>query len=427
MNRRKRCELARIPEKLRERLRSYSRLLAPVWICLMAVILSLAGCRGTAGEDEKSWKSKTDWSRELTRTGQLELQYAENFAVDFYEGGYAGIQIMDGSSFLVVPEGGTVPEDLPEDVAVLQQPLVNVYLVATAAMDMFRELDALSSIRFSGTAAQGWYIPQAREAMERGDILYAGKYSEPDYEKILAEGCSLAVENTMINHVPEVREKLEQFGIPVLVDYSSYETHPLGRAEWIRLYGVLTGNREGAEQAFAAQNEAFMRVEQLQSAEPGQLESDRGESGQQGSGRRPVVAFFYVTANGSVSVRKASDYVAELIEMAGGRYLFEDLGAGKGRSSSVTMQMEEFYSAAKEADYMIYNSTVDGELQTVKELVDMAPVLADCRAVQEGNVWCTTKNLYQESLSAGPMLEDIYGMLEEKRERGRYLYRLREE
>ena len=57
----------------------------------------------------------------------------------------------------------------------------------------------------------------------------------------------------------------------------------------------------------------------------------------------------------------------------------------------------------------------------------MGVVLEEFLVVQEGNVWCTTKNLYQESLSAGPMLEDIYGMLEEKRERGRYLYRLREE
>lgn len=417
MNRRKKCEPAKKSEKPRDRIRSHSRSLNPVWIGLMALILFLTGCGGNAGENEKSWKSGTDWSRDLVRTGQMELQYAGNFAVDFYEGGYAGIRVMDGSRFLVVPEGGTVPEELPEDVAVLQQPLTNVYLVATAAMDMFRELDAISSIRFSGTAAQGWYIPQAREAMERGDILYAGKYSEPDYERILSEGCSLAVENTMINHVPEVREKLEKFGIPVLVDYSSYEPHPLGRAEWIRLYGILTGKQEQAEQAFSAQNEAFVRVEQQQGEEPGQKETEK----------RPVVAFFYVTANGAVSVRKASDYAAKLIDLAGGQYLFPELGEGTGRSSSVTMQMEEFYSAAKEADYMIYNSTVDGELETVKELVDMAPVLADCRAVQNGNVWCTTKNLYQESLSAGPMLEDIYGMLEEKRERGRYLYRLKEE
>ena len=80
--------------------------------------------------------------------------------------------------------------------------------------------------------------------MENGSILYAGKYSEPDYERIVSEGCGLAIENTMILHSPEVKEKLESFGIPVLVDHSSYEAHPLGRTEWIRLYGVLTGKEK---------------------------------------------------------------------------------------------------------------------------------------------------------------------------------------
>lgn len=96
--------------------------------------------------------------------------------------------------------------------------------------------------------------------MENGSILYAGKYSEPDYERIVSEGCGLAIENTMILHSPEVKEKLESFGIPVLVDHSSYEAHPLGRTEWIRLYGVLTGKEKEAEAAFAKQEAALQRV-----------------------------------------------------------------------------------------------------------------------------------------------------------------------
>ena len=76
-------------------------------------------------------------------------------------------------------------------------------------MDLFRELDGLDAIRLSGTEAQGWYVEEARAAMEAGEILYAGKYSAPDYERIYAEGCDLAVESTMIYHTPEVKEQLE--------------------------------------------------------------------------------------------------------------------------------------------------------------------------------------------------------------------------
>ena len=89
--------------------------------------------------------------------------------------------------------------------------------------------------------------------MDAGEILYAGKYNAPDFERILSSSCGLAVESTMINHVPEVREKLEELGVPVLVDQSSYEPHPLGRTEWIKLYGALLGKEDEAERLFAEQ------------------------------------------------------------------------------------------------------------------------------------------------------------------------------
>ena len=56
----------------------------------------------------------------------------------------------------------------------------------------------------------------------------------------------------MIYHTPEVKERLEEFGIPVLVERSSYESHPLGRVEWIKLYGVLLGKEESLTRLQAA-------------------------------------------------------------------------------------------------------------------------------------------------------------------------------
>ena len=61
-----------------------------------------------------------------------------------------------------------------------------------------------------------------------GQFSTQAKYSEPDYERIVSEGCGLAIENTMILHSPEVKKSWKASGIPVLVDHSSYEAHPLG-------------------------------------------------------------------------------------------------------------------------------------------------------------------------------------------------------
>ena len=65
-------------------------------------------------------------------------------------------------------------------------------MVASAVMDMFRAIDAMDAVRLSGTDTDGWYIEEAKRAMEDGRILYAGKYSMPDYERILSEGCPVS-------------------------------------------------------------------------------------------------------------------------------------------------------------------------------------------------------------------------------------------
>ncbi len=369
------------------------------------LVSSVGACAGKGSTEQQSGiPVQQEISSMLEYEDRMELDYAKEFAIDEYKDGYRLISISDGSRFLVVPEGKEAPDDLEADIVVLNQPVDHIYLAATAVMDMITSIDALDAIRLSGTKSSGWYIEEAKEAMEEGSILYAGKYSAPDYERIVSEDCRLAIENTMINHAPEVREKLEKFGIPVFLDYSSYETHPLGRVEWVKLYGVLLGKEEQAERAFDGEEAAF---EDAICGEP--------------TGK--TVAFFFITTNGAVNVRKSSDYIPKMIELAGGTYVFDSLGDAQSRSSSVTMQMEEFYAAAQDADYLIYNSSIDGEVGSIDELLGKSSLLGDFKAVQEGNVFCTTKNLYQESMSIGTLTKDIHSMLTGETEMT-YLYRL---
>ena len=339
----------------------------------------------------------------------LELEYAQMFSVES-AGVFKRITI-DQDVYLLAPAGveGLPFLDMPEDVTVLYQPLDNIYLQATAAMDCFRKLDAIGAITLSGTQADGWYIPEAREAMESGQMTYAGKYSAPDYELIVNSGCDLALESTMIYHNPEVKEQLERFGVPVLVERSSYESHPLGRMEWIKLYGVLLDKEDEAKAYFNEQLEHLLPV----------LE-------QENTGK--TVAFFSVTSNGSVTVRKSGDYIAKAIDLAGGVYVFHDLEAEEENAlSTMNIQMESFYAAAKDADILIYNSTIEADLETIAQLIAKSAPLADFKAVQNGDVWCTGKSMFQESQSVGDMILDIHNILMEEQEADgslTYLYRL---
>ena len=354
----------------------------------------------------------------LTYDHSMELSYAENFAVDYYEGGYKLLTTrLNGDRILIVPKHQQAPEDAealvspsaegePGKLIVLQEPVKNLYLVASSVMDMFAQLDSMDAISMCGLKEEDWYIPAAKQAMKDGTLLYAGKYSQPDYELLLSQNCSMAIENSMIYHTPEVMEKLGEFGIPTLVEYSSYEEHPLGRVEWVRFFGALLNQEEKADQLFEKQKEALNRVE---------AEETTGKT----------VAFFYITSNGLVQVRQSTDYIPKMIELAGGKYVFENLGDPDSRRSTVNLQLEDFYDGAQDADFLVYNTTIDRQVQTLEDLLKKCSLLKDFKAVKNHQVWCTTEDMYQQSMSAGNLIEDFHRMLTGDDKETRYLYRLK--
>lgn len=322
----------------------------------------------------------------------MDLRYATQFAVDYYEGGFKLLRISNGARYLLVPEGAEAPTGLDSSITVLQQPLDSIYLAASSAMALFDALDALDAIRLSALQASGWYIENAARAMEEGKILFAGKYSEPDYEMLIDEACDVAIESTMMLHSPKVQEMIELLGIPVFIDYSSYETHPLGRTEWIKLYAAMLNLEDRAEAFFDAQTRV---IDEL--------------SGFENTGK--TVAFFYLSSDGTVVVRGSSDYVPKMIEVAGGRYVFEDIDDLESNRSSISITMEEFYAAAVNADYLIYNASIDNPLESIDALLGKSQLFADFKAVKEGNVWCTGKYLYQATDIVGELITDIHRML----------------
>lgn len=363
-------------------------------------------------KSDDSTKSTSVWDAEAPKIdgldfeSKLELSYATQYQVFFYKHGYTLIEIKDSGRYLVVPEKYDTPKNLDEDIIVLEKPLNKIYLAATSAMALFDSADALDFIKFSGQKADGWYVENAKKAMEDGSILYAGKYSEPDYETLMDEGCNLAIESTMILHTPKVKEMLEALEIPVMIERSSYETEPLGRTEWIKLYGVLTDHESEANAFFEEQAKVMEDLVDVKNT-------------------KKTVAFFYLNSNGTVVVRKSEDYIPRMIEIAGGNYIFDDLENSESNSPSVELSMEEFYATAKDADYLIYNSSIDSPLNSMNELIEKSELFADFKAVKNGNVWCTGKYLYQATDSLGEMIRDIHLMLTDGDEGNmKFLYRI---
>ena len=330
---------------------------------------------------------------ELHYVSSMETEYAKCFAVHYFKGGYKLLDIAGGGRFLTIPEGAESPKQIPADVTVLRQTPAHIYMAATAVMSFFEAIGTEDAVTMTGTDADGWQIEGPAQALAEGRMQFMGKYSQPDYEGLTAAGCDLAIESTMILHAPEVQEKLEELGIPVLVDRSSYEPEPLGRTEWIRFYGALM-NLETQADTYFAQEAAY--AQSIGEREP--------------SGKK--IAYFAVNSSKTVDVRGGEDYIVKMIRQAGGSYAFDDLPGVAGKTSSVSISMEEFYACAGNADYLVYNASIQAPLTSVSALIADYPLFADLKSVQEGEVWQVRKSLYQSSDKASRLVLDFAEMMD---------------
>ena len=423
-----------------------------------------AGASGTVEESSVHWSAAPEIDG-LRFISSEKNDVAEYFRLSVYEDASgAKYQLLETAGglhrYLIVPEDPQVSNRKSDHftaraseansankekkgdalkLTVLQQPLTTTYVAASAVMAPLCDLGAVSQIRFSGLREEGWYVDEARAAMKAGSMLFAGRYSEPDYETLLREGCDLALESTMIYRSPEVIEKLNALGIPVYIDYSSYEPHVLGRLEWIRVYGALFGHEEKAQQWYASERDRIRAIQKDAETSSGEASqsgksteksetkisrNSKNEASSIGTSRgragtdttadlRPTVVYFYVNSSGQIQVRQPHDYIPELLELAGVRYLAPDMSSLSGsRKSNVTVSLEDFYSRCRDADYLIYSATLDRPLSSIRELLGKNALFADFKAVKEGHVYTTDKDFYQLSDRMADFAEDVRRMLQ---------------
>ncbi|MCR4821491.1 MAG: ABC transporter substrate-binding protein [Treponema sp.] len=357
---------------------------------LSLTLLFFVSCQKEPGKSELPQISGFTYSRTLS------LDYAKTFKIYDYENSSGEslslISVYPSDFYLLLPEGFSIPEKLSSQIKVINLPVKNAFLSASSAMALISRINALPSLRFSAIQEKDWYVNEAVTAMKNGSLLYAGKYNAPDFELLMKENPSLAIESTMIYHAPQIYEKLESLGIPVFVDKSSYEESPLGRMEWVKLYGKIFGKEKEADSFFESEVSKIQDIIYKKDENPAKK-----------------VAFFYITANGMLVIRGEDDYIVKMIEMAGGEYAFSK--TRKSSSPSVTISMEQFYSQCADCDILIYNSSIDNSLSSIDDLLSKSSLFADFKAVKKGEVWITGRYLYQASDRLGDMILDLHKII----------------
>lgn len=392
-------------------------------LSLTLLLLGGSFLLSACGEQEEAYANRPQvgpkWKSEA------KIEYAQGFRIDYYDQNAALIRIKDKGYLLIDPDTDMSTIKLEDQkIRVLKRPS-RIYLAAPSAMAFIHDLGCFSSIAFSGTKQESWGLDYAAEAMEKGELPFAGKYNAPDFERLVDNRCDLAVFSTMITHVPDVEEKLEEIGIPVFTDYSSYEGHPLGRTEWIKVYGAILGQDDRATELFNQQKRMLEEVESQLAEAANRSDSDApnngaeskassGSKSTEGGGKDPepkekkTVAFFSFSPSGRITARRHDDYVAKMIELSGANYAYAEVTDVTVSALSIIMEPELFFKETQHADIIVYNATVGGGFQSLEEFSDSRPMLRDFAAVRSGQVWVTKKSFYQSTTSHGKMLLELH-------------------
>lgn len=191
------------------------------------------------------------------------------------------------------------------------------HVAALSAIGAGSVIKAVSGLR---------YISDSR--IKSGDVKDVGYDAALDYEAILALDPDLLVTYAVIGAEPAYVAKLRSLGVRTLVLHDHLEQHPLARAEYIRLFGVLTGRRQIADSVYAEVRDRYQELAR---------NTDRA---------RTAKVLINIPYGDAWYVPGQDGYMSRLVADAGGQIL----GAAEGTSASSVISLEQAYEYSLETD-----------------------------------------------------------------------------
>lgn len=186
------------------------------------------------------------------------------------------------------------------------------------------------------------------DSLVRSRAVDVGYDAHPDYEGILSLHPDLLLAYAVSSAEPPYLAKLRSLGLRVLLLNDHLESHPLARAEYIRLFGALTGRRAAADSAFTVVRDRYLaRVRHP---------------------ARPVKVLVNIPYGDQWFIPGADNFLARLVRDAGG----EIVGSRPGIESSV-VSVETAYRLSRDADCWIH----PGWCRTLPQLRSVHPLFSD--------------------------------------------------
>ncbi len=349
-------------------------------LTLLVAVAFLASCKGSHASASSEEEGEV-----------LPLKYAENLTVrefpDFTEvtvrNPWDTLKTLQ--KYILVERDSAMPAGLPEG-TIIKVPVTNALVYSTVHNSLITELGAMDAI---GGICNSKYVngKELQARLASGRIVDCGVSLSPDLEKIIKLKPQVIMLSPFENN--DKYAKVGELGIPIIECADYMETSPLGRAEWVRFYGMLFGKQDVADKMFAETESNYLKLKQIAN----------------GLAIKPKVIIDQ--RYGQVwNVPGGVSIMGRLIEDAGGINPF----ASYEQSGSVPLAPEKVLAEAHDADIWFVRYNQEKE-KTMKELGNDAPVNSQFKAFKDGRVYgCNTRyvNFYEETpFHPDRILEDM--------------------
>lgn len=353
-------------------------------LTLLVAVAFLASCKGSHASSSAEGEGEV-----------LPMKYAENLTIhefpDFTEvtvrNPWDTLKTLQ--KYILVERDSAMPAGLPEG-TIIKVPVTNALVYSTVHNSLITELGAIDAI---GGICNSKYVngKELQARLASGRIVDCGVSLSPDLEKIIKRNPQVIMLSPFENN--DKYAKVGELGIPIIECADYMETSPLGRAEWVRFYGMLFGKQDVADKMFAKTESNYLKLKQIAN----------------GLAIKPKVIIDQ--RYGQVwNVPGGVSTMGRLIEDAGGINPF----ASYKQSGSVPLAPEKVLAEAHDADvwFVRYNQEKD---KSLRELGNDAPVNSQFKAFKDGRVYgCNTRyvNFYEETpFHPDLILEDMVHLM----------------
>lgn len=333
-------------------------------------VLLLSACGG--GSKTSSLQAEGDTVR-MKYSSLLQIVKHADYTVVTIRNPWDTLKVLH--TYLLADREKPLPEHLPEG-TIVRTPLQKSVIYSSVHCSLWSELDELKGI--GGVCGLEYIkLPQIQEGCRNGSIVNVGNSMNPDIERIIDLRPDAILLSPFENSGGYGR--VGKLNIPIIECADYMETSALGRAEWMRLYGLLLGKEAQADSLFAGIEKEYLTLTQ-------QVKSQNL--------KRPTV-ISEMKNSSAWYIPGGNSTMGRLYQDAGADYVFAYLS----NNGSVPLAFETVFDRGGNADIWLikYNQPQD---KTYSELErDYAPY-ARFKAFQDRKVYgCNTNHVpfYEES------------------------------